>query len=211
MDLSEIYQLVDFILSKERGSFQTYAELDRIFHLGQTDLYNQYYDEYALTGKIHNALEPFKKKLTFTTGTSPAGFITLPADYMMALPSSHTTPSYGPIRFYNESEWVGAITSQLRPVSTTKPAAKIIAGQIELFPHVATAGVIEYLKKPTPPVYVYSQVGRVITYDAITSTQLQWLDMYIPKVIMKSLSYIGVNLNEADITQYSETKAKETV
>jgi len=218
MDLNLVYDITNYIIRKQRGSFQTYPELDNIFNLGQLDLLSEYNDEYALTGKINNALSPFKKNYQFTLATSVGGLVTLPTDYQYPLMSF--TQSYdnatqqtkmGEVRFYNENEWINAVNSQLRAATVKKPAAKIIAGQMELYPKTPNAGIINYIKKPAAPVYSYTQVGRVITYDPNTSTQLEWYDEQIPKVIMKALSYIGINLSEEAITQFAEGKEKQNV
>lgn len=217
-DLNTIYNLALYIIRKQRGAFQTYPELDNIFNLGQLDLLSEYNDEYALTGKINNALSPFKKDFQFTLTTSIDGYVTVPADYLYPLMSFTQTydnisesTKFGEIRFYNEAAWINAINSQLRSATIKKPAAKVIAGQIELYPKVPNAGVLNYIKKPNAPLYVYTQVGRTITYNANASTQLEWLDLQIPKVIMKALSYIGINLDEDKITAFAEAKEKGTV
>lgn len=218
MDLNSVYDLTNYIIRKQRGAFQTYPELDNIFNLGQLDLLSEYNDEYALTGKINNAVEPFKKNLQFTLTTSAGGLITIPTDYLYPLMSytqwydnTAQETKFGEVRFYNENEWINAVNSQLRPATLRKPAAKVIAGKVELYPQKPNVGILNYLKKPNAPVYSYTQVGRVITYNPLTSTQLEWLDMQIPKLIMKALSYIGINLNEQLITQFAETKEKQAV
>lgn len=217
-DLNVVYDLTNYIIRKQRGASQTYPELDNIFNLGQLDLLSEYNDEYALTGKINNALSPFKKDYQFTLATSVGGYVTVPTDYLYPLMSytqtyNNTTQEteLNEVRFYNENEWINAIKSQLRPATIQKPAAKIIAGQMELYPKKANTGILNYIKIPNAPFYSYTQVGRDITYDANTSVQLEWLDMQIPKVIMAALSYIGINLNEQAITAFSEAKEKENV
>lgn len=218
MDLNAVYKLHEFILRKQRGAFVTYEELDEIYNLGQLDLINEYMDEYALTGKIHNALQPFKKNYIFTNTTSVNGFVDLPSDYLMALLSYTQTYNnntqrieYGEIRFHNEDSWVNAINSQLRPATKKLPAAKIIGGEIELFPKEVNAGILNYIRKPNAPVYAYSQVGRAVTYNANTSVQLEWSDLYITKVIMKALAYQSINLNEQQIAAFAAEKEKEVV
>ena len=217
-DLNTVYDITNYIIRKQRGASQTYPELDNIFNLGQLDLLSEYNDEYARTGKINNALSPFKKDFQFTLTTSVGGYVTVPTDYLYPLMSftqtyNNTTEEteLNEVRFYNEAEWINAIKSQLRPATIQKPAAKIIAGQMELYPKKPNAGILNYIKKPNAPVYSYTQVGRVITYHANTSTQLEWLDLQIPKVIMAALSYIGINLNEQQITAFSEAKEMENV
>ena len=218
MDLDLIYQLNDFIIRKQRGAFITYPELDNNYNLAQLDLLNEYIDEYAIIGKIHNALQPFKTNTPFTHGTTPSGIFTLPDDYVLPLMSYtqwydnvRDEIQYGEIRFYNEAEWINAINSQLRPCTSQRPSAKIIGGTMQLFPATKNAGIFNYIRKPDAPAYVFTQSGRDITYSASSSTQLEWGDLYIPKLIMKALTYQGINLNESQITAFAEEKNNQSV
>ena len=51
--------------------------------------------------------------------------------------------------------------------------------------------------------------GRVIVYDANTSTQLEWRQTEIPSVIIKSLLILGINITSADISAFAAAKTAE--
>ncbi len=106
---------------------------------------------------------------------------------------------------------VNALNSQLRPVSMTYPLLVQGASKFVLYPQIPQAGEINYLITPVAPVFGYTQVGRVVTYDPATSVQLLWDDTRINDVILNSLSYIGINLDEDKIVSFSEAKQKEIV
>jgi hypothetical protein len=64
---------------------------------------------------------------------------------------------------------------------------------------------MRFLRRPAAPVYGYSQVSRVITYNSGTSTQLEWNDLFINLVIYRALSVLGVQLSDEKLAQYGLT------
>ena len=74
---------------------------------------------------------------------------------------------------------------------------------IQLWPKAASAGVVTYLKKPSAPVYGYTLVGRVVTYSSGSSTQMEWDDLNISKIILQAAVYLGVNMSADKVVQYS--------
>jgi hypothetical protein len=48
--------------------------------------------------------------------------------------------------------------------------------------------------------------GRVVVYNANTSTQLEWGQEWVTPILLKALSSIGINLRDAEVQQYAEMK-----
>ena len=80
------------------------------------------------------------------------------------------------------------------------------AKAIEMFPAQWYAGTLYYMKKPTAPVFAYSQVGRAITYNSLTSTQLEWNDEETMNIIFKVMQLVGVNLQAGEVIQFFQQK-----
>ena len=217
MNIEDIHDFIRFIERKERGAFHTPDEMDEALDMGQMDYFAECFDEYGRTQKLHDALSSFKVTYSFSNASSPLGLVTLPSTYLHLLDgytvvydNSRETSRKRNITFVNEDERTAALDSQLRPVTILNPLGEQKTSlTIQLYPETPQAGVITYLKRPAVPKYAYTQVGRAITYDSANSTQLEWSDLYIRKVILKALSYLGVNLNDQALTQYSEAKAQE--
>ncbi len=66
------------------------------------------------------------------------------------------------------------------------------------------------MRIPDYPVLSYTQVGRVVTYDPLTSVQIEFSDIYIDKIIAKSLGYTGINMSEPEIVQFGQVKDQTT-
>lgn len=215
-NISEIQELVADIIRLERGAFVTFAQVDNWLHMSQLDLEVNYWKEYLATGVLPQALEPFKSRVQFTLTTSVGGLVTKPATYgrflngyTITFDNTRSVPKRNKLTPVNEDEVVNALNSQVRPVSRTYPLLVQGASKFVLYPQEPQAGEINYLSMPVAPVFAYTQIGRVVTYDAANSVQLLWSDVYINDVILGALSYIGINLNSQDITTYAEQKQAE--
>lgn len=207
-NINDIHEIVRFIEKKERGSFTTDSQIDMLLNAGQLEVYEDYFKLYGVTQVVNDAINIFKVNYQFTSAAD--GTVTLPANYLHLLPNVFTVSgsTVNNVRFVNEDEWVNAITSQLRPVTLTKPIAKDYGNGFNLYPQSQQTGFLTYLRIPAVPIFGYTQVGRVITYNPATSTQIEFEDVYIDKIIAKALGYLGINLAEKDITEFGMIKDK---
>lgn len=233
MDLLVIHQAIDFFAEKSQLGYLSPEEKDKRLHEAQmkrfTELFgnpNEYAKgdangriHYGKSQKVHDSLLPFKKQATFTTGNFTSGVYTLPADYLHLLSmdiniSDDDAPNgvtYEAVDFILEDRWSERKKSQLIPVSATRPIARLMmnttpAKAIEMFPAQGYAGTIYYMKKPAAPVFDYTLVGRVITYNQGGSTQMEWDDEEINNVIAKAMQFLGVNLQAGELIQFFQQK-----
>ncbi len=207
-NINDIHNFIRFMVRKERGAFTTDAEIDALLDQGQLELFEEYIDLYARTQKIHDALSPFKKTAYLVSNSS--GTVSLPTDYLH-LRNFYTilASTINRVIFPEDDEYVEAVNSQLRPISTSYTIGihetDVSSGDtvIILKPASTYQCMLHYFRRPAIPVFAYTESGRTITYDANNSTQLEWMDTsYINKIILKALGYLGINLNEQDITQF---------
>jgi hypothetical protein len=215
-NIYQVHGLINDIIRKERGAFVTDPQIDEWLNMGQWDVYKAYWREYLLTDVLPEPLEVFKKRFSFSFATSVGGLVDKPSDYQHFLNSYTVTydNERGQIDYnecvpLNEDEIVIARRSQLRPISKQRP--KIVQGGsvFVLYPQEPQAGYVNYLKTPATPFADITYVNRTPTYNANGSTQLEWRDANTNEIILAALSYIGINLNEQQLTAYAEQKEKE--
>jgi hypothetical protein len=209
-NIVEINDLLRFIIRKERGAFITIEEADDALDAGQLDAFSDYFKSYGETQQVHDALRPFRVRQSFTSDAN--GLVAFEDDYLHILPDVYTVTgsTINKVRFVNEDEFVTAITSQLRPVSTSRPIAKDASTGFYLYPETAQSGFYTYLRRPAKPTYAYSIVDRVVTYDENASQQIEFSDIYINNIIAKALKYFAINLAEQDISQFAEMQDFQT-
>lgn len=220
MALDEDYAFLDFWINKYFGTYYSPEEKDLIVDRAQMSLFNDYYDKFGASQRLNDALAPFKRGFVFTNASSPGGLILLPDEYQNLL-SVYTVvqdattglPVNRPVPILNEDEKVARDNSQIYPPTLWDPYGMVVQNwDVQLFPAVPMAGKVYYLTRPVAPKFGYNIVsGRVIVYDPGSSTQLEWAEKDKNSILIKALSYIGINLREQDVIQYAEMKSGQNL
>lgn len=219
MTIFDIHNWIDFLTNKAQGVYYTHEEKDMALDRAQMQYFNEQYAYYALAQKVQESLSPFKTKYTFLTSDTPSGLLTTPSGYqyliggrVIYMDGSHTR--YKSLKVLSSDELAYRLDSQLRPVTATKPVA-VMAGKvsgislIQLYPKQTFAGEIDYLKRPAVPKYAYTQSGRTFTYDSINSVQMEWGESELNEIIIRSVSFLGISIDDQLRTQYAEAKSKQ--
>jgi hypothetical protein len=218
MDIGSIHDFLLLMENKQQVSWHTPTERDQALHRASMDLFWVYCPIYGEDATAKKALDPFVTKFNILGGNSVGGLITLPSNFGHLLSgvavsyNNQVNPAteqpygsqYWPIEFVNDDELPFRLASQIKPISGGRPVAVSAGGGIiQLYPQAPNAGWITYLQIPTPPVYAYTTPGdpRVLVYNSAGSTQLQWNDSFVSKIIQKALVYLGVNMDDPAMIQ----------
>jgi hypothetical protein len=219
MTLQEAFDFLNFWINKNTGAYYTIPELELITDRGQMSLYEDLQPKYATSQRIKDALSPFRAVYNFTPSNTVSGYIVIPSNsnYLNLLDAQiefniSDRKVYAPIDMVNEDERANRLNSQIDPVTSTSPIGEIIAPRyIRLYPTSAPGytGAVTYFRRPVKPVFGYTTIsGRVIVYNSLTSTQLEWGENWVNAVLIKALGSIGINLSDQEIQQYSELKSQ---
>lgn len=209
-NISEIYSLMQFIIRKELGAFVTIPEAIQALTAAQLDRFQYDFSQYQVNQSVADALSPFKVRIQFTSAAD--GQVVNPANYQHLIGGVFTVTgsTINAVRFINDDELPNALTSQLRPVSTSNPIAVDSAAGFQLYPQSQQTGFYTYLRLPNAPVYGYTQVNRVITYNPATSVQIEYYDVYVDNIIARAVSYLGVNLDDQAVQQFAQLQEQQT-
>ena len=209
-NINDIYNLALYITRKERGAYISPDELCQCLDFGQMEFYEECFKIYGINQTIHDALSNFKIRQQFTSASD--GTVTFNSNYLHLLAGVFTVygSTVNPVRFLVEDELPDALTAQLRKVTLNSPIAVDSANGFSLYPQSTQTGFYTYLKRPATPVLGYTQVGRVLTYDPNTSTQLEFTDAYVNTILSKALKLVGVNMDENGIEQFAQLQSKES-
>jgi hypothetical protein len=209
-NINDVYNFLVFIVRKERGVFITIPEAMQTIDNAQLEATEDWFSQYGVTQIIHDAIRKLRSQVQFTSASD--GQVVFASDYlhMIGNPYTVTGSTINAVRFVNEDELPFALTSQLRPVSTSKPIAKDTSVGFQIYPQSTQTGFYNYLRRPVTPVLGYTQTGRTITYDPNTSTQLEFTDVYINNIIARALKFWGINMAEQDIQQFAQLQTQET-
>jgi hypothetical protein len=218
MNLQETFDFLNFWINKYTGAWYTIPELEMVIDRGQMSLFDDLQIQYATSQRIKDALAPFRQSYSFVT--SPNGLI----DYSNQQPSyislldlrieftdTSNRQNYVSVKMYNEDELSFRLMSQIDPITVDFPVGEVISsGVFQLYPAAQYSGKITYFRRPKKPHAVYTVNGRVIEIQETDpgTQQLEWIENWQNAVLIKSLSSIGINLGEQDITQYAEIKSQ---
>lgn len=214
MNISEAFDFLNFWINKNTGAWYTISELTEIVDRGQMSLYEDLQPRYATSQRIKDALSVFKQKENFTTQIS-GNIIVTDSRYLNLLDiqiyfqiSNRTV--YYPLDILNEDVRADRLNSQLDPVTITSPVAEQVAAKtFRLYPASQYNGNITFLRRPIKPVFAYTVIsGRVIVYNSVNSTQLEWNETWHNAILIKALSSIGINLTDSEVAQYAELKSQ---
>jgi hypothetical protein len=221
MNISEIHEFIRLIFKKERGGFNTSAQIDQALHRASLSTFSKYKPIYSLSVEAKEALSPFRGKYPFTTNS--AGEIAIPSNQnmvhllsMMVSVSDSNAATYGfnqtrkwKVSFPTEDEIPDRLNSQNRRPTSTQPIADIFGiNSYKLYPEQVHTGEIMFLKQPVAPVFAYTQTGRSIVYNSAGSTQLEWQEPYLNDVIFSAIRYLGLNLGDDKLVQYATELVK---
>lgn len=222
-----IYQIVKTILNKELRGNITPDEFNKIAKQVQDEIFEEYFGDYnvqqnrqnrGLTNKgyanlsklVRQKISRFNKQATLVYDGGDLVF-DLPTD-LYFLEDNGLLSGSNVIEEAKGAEY-GFLSSSLAAPSATFPVYELFKDTIKVYPATIITGVTcRYLRKPLDPKWTYTQVGDVELFDN-TIEDYQDFEIHVselPNIVIKMLSYFGINLREEDIMKYAEDlKQKE--
>ncbi|MFA5151451.1 MAG: hypothetical protein WC554_02710 [Clostridia bacterium] len=228
MTLWNSYELISFICNKDySGNIITPERFSMLIKVVNIELFRKKYGlpeqyqpgrpipkEYIdITLKNTDDMKAFKKPLLNTPVT--AGVLPYPSDYAhrdsIVYRFSKTingvaTPLPRPVEILRDEQAAERRGNYTKRPTTVNPIGVMREDGIYIYPTTITEVDFYYYRWPVDPVFAYVLGDGYITYDSAASTEFEWVqDEHITLVNMM-LTYIGINLRETDIYQYSELK-----
>lgn len=215
MTIAQCVDFLNFWIRKERGAFYTIDELMLLMDRGQMAYYNDIVPKYATSQIIKDCLSPFRVKVSFDHNSTNDGLIGLGGNFQDLLDitiqfDENGRTIYYPVKMTNEDEIGDRLNSQIDPPTIQAPVGEVVGlGQFQFYPAVDEyTGTVRYLRRPNPPTCTYDVIGgRVI--EITGGDPLEWRDIDIDAILLKSLSSIGINLSDQEVSQFAEMKSQE--
>jgi hypothetical protein len=239
MTLGDMYDLVSYITNKDfSGNIVTPDQFNMLIKVVNIDLFRRKYglpegyqpgrpipNEYAeITQKNLDDMKAFKvflKNVPVTNGTVP-----YPTDYChkMELTNNFTikinkvdTILPKGLEVLNESQLSSRLGNYTKRPVSRMPICTFRSDAIyvwpfeisDIVPDPITQIDMAYYRYPRTPEFVYSVTDGGLVYDAVNSTEVEWPQDEHLVLVRMLLNYIGINLREGDIVNYSEQKLKE--
>ena len=233
MTLFEIYKLAEYIANKDYGGNllgpDQYGELIVAANL---DLFKKKMglpEDFQLGAPVSREYIDANKiqttdlrhlKVHVPTQAVAAGIIAYPVGYFLddairygyqrnVDGSAEVIPKT--VEALSEAQYGDRAGNWTKKPSTKNPVYVVRKGGLYIYPATITVVDFNYYKYPTTPVFAYVQETGYITYNDLASTEFDWPERLHMDLVRLILGYVGINLREAQLSQYAEVKKKEGV
>lgn len=237
--IQQIHNFIFLLANKQQNAFFSHEDVDGFLDFYQMSILDKMTGRpEANRGNVNpvssisqkqwdnDALNPFKKKVTFLNADSPLGLLTLPSDYfrfkslyfqtynnisqdikpkgVQILGDDLIPKRLGsfllPVNKNPFGEWIASVDSSGNPVY-----------QIQLYPKQASAGYYTYLSRPLVPKFNYTLNGRQVVFVPTGSQNLLWNDAVQTRIVIATLQALGLNATDQQLIQLSQVKQSEGV
>ena len=150
-----------------------------------------------------DALRPFVTTLTILTAAP--NIIPFPANYVHYIAAANFVDNNpNPVTVVNRDEMNQVRVDPIAFPTEDYPYATIEGNQMMIYPSSIDRVDLTYLRRPNQPVWGYTIVNDEPVYDPLTSTQLEWKEVYHIDIARLILAYLGINFRDADLLTYAE-------
>lgn len=224
INVNEVKIFIDFIANKEQsGTAYSITQLNNAFQAANIDLFKLRYGlpedyvpglplakmAYENTQKIKDDLRVFKTLIPLTVDKN--GIMLFPDDYV-----HKTSIEYkkiinnkdckdGPSVFTKEVEtidddkWAERVGNTIKAPSLDFPICNILKDSIRFEPKNLMTVDFSYLRMPIQPIWGYTFVDGIETYDASTSTDFEWPPILLTDISKLILNYLSINLKDGEL------------
>jgi hypothetical protein len=228
IDVNELYKAVQFFANKEQSGFIKPSEFNMLADRAQMEMFMKKFGNpelvagpmqpfpkysYQETQKISDDLRIFIKKSELPLSS---GFLNYPTDYVHYSSARVVNVSQGTgmtinrreveVSVVDDSELGYILNSSIVNPEPDYPVVAFYEAGLQFYPDNSENVVLTYLRRPVKPNWAYNLVNGRPVYDANNSIHLEFPDETLNEMLAKILSYVGINLREPQLVQYSETQ-----
>lgn len=222
MTINEIYNAVKFFANKEQKGFVKPSEFNTLAQQAQLEVFNEKMDKIRKfksaerTGTNYRAsvedptdfLSEISNLLVDNTlgyNTSTNLFTRIDSDsYIEEIYYTNNSGKPTKVEIVSKHNVNKLLRSNLVAPSVDYPVALLKRDGIEVFPTSITSGIkISFYRILSSPVFGYVASGDDYVYNLSTSNQFELPESTHNDIIIKICKYIGINLRDAELTNYA--------
>lgn len=205
--ISDIHTFINFLTGKGQTGYHSPEEIDNAVHEASLNIFNQLVDQFEQTKVISDDLSPFMIGPSALT-VDGSGQATKPADYKHWIALTEGTSGYA-VDVVDHGMLAGRRNDPLCPPAAGYGICTFYNTVIQFYPITLSNVKITYFKTPVKPEWAYTIVSSRFVYDDTNSVDIEWKENIHPELRAKSLEYLGINLREGDLVQFSQIKKQE--
>ncbi len=223
INVNELKIFIDFIANKEQsGTAYSINQLNNSFHAANIDFFKLRYglpEEYApgtpvpiqgyeVTQKMKDDLRSCK--VVTTLPVTSDGEMILPSNYVHPTAITYIkvlnsdcgeepTAKRKSVETIDDDKWDERIDNSIKTPSLDFPICNFLVDRIRYEPKILKEVEFSYLRTPNKPIWGYTVVNGIETYDSNTSVQFDWSEILFTDIAKIVLSYLSINLRDDEL------------
>lgn len=207
MTIGEIRQFVEFISNKTQSGTVKTSQFNLATQQAQFEFFNKQYRVYQTTKEVTDALRVWLKSTPIAVNrigqaSYPSDYMRMSALYKVFYNNNEST--LVEVVETNDDEIGGVLMSQIVNPTAKYPRVVYYDSYMQVYPKKQGTLQFNYFRQPTRPIWNYTVVNGRQVYDPATSIDLEVLPEFHTEICSMICSYIGINLREGQLIQYSE-------
>lgn len=203
-----IKSIVDRIqLANRKGLCPYYSPLQigAEVHAESLNVWKKLVKEFEATQIISVYLEPLKAKETVALTTGAGTLVDSKGKYKTGI----LTTADKKVTIINIDKWHSAINDTVRVPDVENPIARIDNADIIVRPTSLASVIVHYLKRPTLPVWAYTESGDDYVYNDAASIDFEWPEELHDEIVNRVLTNLGISQRERDMIQYGNIEQQK--
>ena len=213
MNINEAYNFLSFISNKNQSGTPTPIQFNQMASRAQWEFFEKEYLKWQQTQDVTDALAIFLTSLS--TSVSVTGKLSYPSDYEHASSMRHYFVKQNnqgievPVIEVDNNKYADYVESEIVTPTLRAPIFTAYSTYIQFAPYNIGQATFDYFRTPKEPIWAYTTVNNRPVYDPINSIDWELPNQCHNQLIFMMASYLGINLREQDLIQYSEIQKQE--
>lgn len=229
----DLYNFVNVLANKAQDGAFTIPEYNTAAYAASVQLWEEYIGEiqryqygnpvppvaYAKTNKIETDMMPFRESLEEVSSSSLGVILLSDLSYNVGYVTDmfkFSGASIYPCVRTNEQRLANVLTSSIITPTSEFPYYMVDNLTIKVYPAAVGTYKVTYLKKPLKKDVKYTLSGgrpviTPVTAPTNPSEMLEWNQQNFNDLAVRILSFLGINLKDGELMQYSELKQRQGV
>lgn len=216
VNINEYRLFLEFCSNKvEVGNSESTSQFNENAHQAQMLAFEQDRAIFLATEEISDYLSFFFTN--YTTSVPPTGLLPYPADWQhtASIRSYYIPPGESAMEVtcqeVKNADYGKIMSSQLQVPTKEFPKYSEFSDAYRFLPRNIGIVMIDYLREPVRPVWGFttSASGRPV-YNSAASTNFEWTQNFMNRIIGNHLKLLAVNLKDAELTNFANMFAQES-
>lgn len=215
MNINEAFTFLNFISNKNQSGTVTPSQFNQIAERAQIELVEKDYFQWQKTQEITDALSVFLK--TNATSVPSTGQLVYPSDYLHTISMRHyfvfntDGGKEVTVEQVSNKEYGNRTESEINIPSSRHPIYTDYAAYMQFAPKSIGLVTMDYFRQPLTPIWNYTLVNSRPVFNPTGSIDWELPNQVHNELIWRMCSYLGINLQAAELTQYSEMQKQQTL